>query len=630
MHIQKESVFFWARVLLCAILLCLGAFVFTEEAFPWWVNLIVFLLAYAIIAYDIVFEMFESMVKEHHFFEESTLMVLASVGAFCLRAFGPEYHEYLEGVLVILLFQIGEHLQELAEEKSRSAIVSALDLREELALVENEDGTLGKKKAEELAPGDVVVLKTGEKSLCDAVVCQGGGAMDESSLTGESLPVEKQEGDAIFAGSIVASGSFRARVAKPYEESTSAKLLALIEESAASKSKTTRFITRFSRVYTPIVFVLALLVAIVPPLFVGNWASFVYAALSFLVVSCPCAIVISVPLAYFAGLGLASKKGILVKGAGFLDQAASLRTVAFDKTGTLTEGRFSLVKIAPISMSEPAFMEAFAIAESRSNHPIAKAIAAAAPEIPSTLVERAEETAGFGTKVFANGHVYEAGRAPKDDARRADSEQGVLVYLAIDGIDQGYLVLRDAPKEGSYSAIQGLKAKNIDPLLLSGDRKENVAAFSEALGIERYYGELKPAEKTQKLREEMKEAQGAVAFVGDGINDAPSIVLADIGFAMGGLGSDVAVENADVVLLGDDPRSLLDFLDVAAKTRRRAAWCVGISLFVKFSIMVASLVASFMGTWSIPLSVSVFGDSGIALVCVLIAVNIAYTGKKKA
>ncbi len=630
MHLKKETLVFWARVLLCIVLVCLGLFVFTEEAYPWWTNLLVFLLAYAVVAYDIVFEMFESMIKEHRFFEESTLMVLASIGAFCLRAFGPEYNEYFEGVLVILLFQIGEYLQDLAEEKSRNAIVSALDLREEVALVEREGGTLEKKRADELVPGEIVVLKTGEKSLCDAVVSQGKGAMDESSLTGESLPVEKHEGDVIFAGSIVASGSFRVRVSKPYAESTSAKMLALIEESAASKSKATRFITRFSRVYTPIVFALALLVAVVPPLFLGNWASFVYAALNFLVVSCPCAIVISVPLAYFAGLGLASKKGILVKGAGFLDQAASLKTVAFDKTGTLTEGRFSLVKIAPITLEKEAFMKAFAIAESRSNHPIAKAIVEAGPAVPSTLVERAEEAPGFGTKVFAEGHVYEAGRAPKYEAHRVDSEQGVLVYLSIDGVDQGYLVLRDAPKEGSLPAIQGLKAKNIDPLLLSGDRKENVSAFASALGIERFYGGLTPAEKTEKLKEEKAKGNGSVAFVGDGINDAPSIVLADIGFAMGGLGSDVAVENADVVLLGDDPRSLLDFLDVAAKTRRRAAWCVAISLLVKFSIMVASLVASFMGTWSIPLFVSVLGDSGIALVCVLIAVSLAYSRKKKA
>lgn len=625
---RKSDWLFWGRVALALALALFGQFYLNESRFPWWANLLVMGASYSIIAYDIIAEMAVSIWKEHRFFEESTLMVLASIGAFSLRAFGPENNEYFEGILVILLFQLGEYFQHFAEEKSRKSIASSFDLRHEMVNVKRA-GAWMEIPAEELKIGDLVSLRSGGKCPGDGVLVEGRGSFDESSLTGEALPVEKRVGDHLYSGTIFLSGNAMLRIEKEYKDSTVSKLLALVEEGAASKSKATRFLTRFSRVYTPIVMALSLVVAVLPPLLIGpgdgaTWMRFIYVALNFLVVSCPCAVVISVPLAYFAGLGLASRKGILVKGATYFDAARQLRLVAFDKTGTLTEGKLSLDRVVSPTLSSEVFLSAFAIAECISTHPIAKAARGYAPiGFDVSEVQEAEEVPGVGTRVLFAGKEYRATKQPLQKENAAPIETiGVIAYLSIDGVDCGYAVFSDAVKPHAEIALSLLRERGIHTLLLSGDKQANVQRALEELPLEEGIAELTPEEKRNHLATETQKKEGTVAFLGDGINDAPSLALADIGVAMGDRGSDLALSSADVLLMKGDPLDFVRFLEIAEKTRRRGIGCISIALIVKIGLMILSTIAAFMGTWSVPLFVSVLGDSGVALVCIFYAVSL--------
>ena len=604
----------------------LGQFYLNEANFPWWANLLVMGVAYLIVAYDIIAKTFIGIFKERDFFNECTLMLLASLGAFALRLYGPEHNEFLEGILVILLFQVGELFEDLAADKSREAITSALDLRKEKAKV-IVDGAVVERAPKDLHIGDLVLLGVGMKCPCDGTIAEGKGALDESSLTGEAIPVEKKEGDPVYAGTILREGSLQIRVDKDYEDSTVAKLLELVEHAAEKKSKTTRFITYFARYYTPIVFLLAALVAVIPPLCLGmndgaTWSRFIYAALSFLVVSCPCAIVISVPLAYFAGLGLASRHGVLVKGAEYFDKVNALKVVAFDKTGTLTKGQFAVAEIHPVGLTEEGLLEYACAAETASTHPLAEAVKKAYPKpIDLNDVRDPEEIPGLGVKVRYSGHEVAAGKFAlmrEGSAIEAPADLvGSVIYVSVDGEYRGYLVLRDEIKESVRPLSTALREKGIKTLLLSGDKQSVVDYVGKTLEIDQYLGDLLPEGKLKCLENEIKNAQGAVAFVGDGINDAPSLTLADIGIAMGGLGSDAAVSSADVVIMDDDPRRILSLLSVAKKTKRRAIFNIACSLTVKGLIMALALLATFMGTWELPLFVAVLGDSGLAMLMIL-------------
>lgn len=622
------------RVVLSLTLALLGHFLWNESRVPWWVNLLIMVSAFLIISYDILWEMIEGMVKDHAFFTEETLMVLASAGAFSLRAFGPEHNEYLEAVLVMLLFQVGEFFQHVAEEKSKKSLISAFDIRQELANVSRE-GHIVCLRSEELQKGDRVLLKAGEKCLCDGVVISGSGTMNESSLTGESEPIEKRIGSPVFGGTILQSGGMEIEVKNEYKDSTIAKLFELIDHGNEQKAKTARFIDRFARVYTPVVTLIALLVAAVPPLIVNPsnatvWAQYVYAALSFLVVSCPCAVVLSVPLAYFSGLGLASKNGILVKGATHFDTVSRLRAVAFDKTGTLTQGQFSISKIVSFSGDDGALIQGLSIAESCSNHPIAKAILESnSGTIDANEIQEHEEVPGQGTRVVFAGRVYEAVKNPKLAKNKAsDDVFGTIVYLIVDGVDQGYCVLEDSVKPTSYSAIARLHEQGLSAVLLSGDKENVVKRVANELRIDSYFASLTPAEKSQILTKE-RNRLGPIAFVGDGINDAPTLTLADVGIAMGGLGSDLAVNQADVVLLDDDPMGVDRFIRIARKTERRAISCIALALGAKAIIMALSFIGASTGAFEMPLWVSVFGDSGVALLAVLLALSLFFAKMKK-
>ena len=631
---KKTIIILVVRIALSLTLALLGQFLFTEARFNLWVNLGVMALAYVIIAYDVLWEGILSIVKEHQPFDEHLLMTVASLGAFALRFFGAEHNEFFEAVLVMLLYQVGEVFEDLAADKSREAITSALDLREEDAKVISGDVTI-LKKPEELRIGDKVVLGAGEKVLCDAIVISGSGSTDESSLTGEFLPVEKKEGDHVISGTILKEGSLVISVEKEYKDSTIAKLLDLVEHSASKKSRATRFITRFARIYTPIVAGLALLVAVIPPLFLGIndpsvWSGWIFTALEFLIVSCPCAIVISVPLAYFAGLGLASKKGVVVKGAEYFDKINELKLVCFDKTGTLTEGKFAVTEVRPVGLEEETFLEYLSAAEARSTHPIGKAILAYGGfESKANDVSDYEEASGYGVSTTYKGHTLLAGKKELLEKNKvpvdANSASGSITYLAVDGVYAGYIVLNDSLRSTSKKMVDGLKKNNVRTMLLSGDKKENVETVSATLGLDECHGELLPEEKQKLLQEAIDKKEGKVAFVGDGINDAPSIVLADIGIAMGGLGSDVAVRNADVVLMHDDPSRILTLIKVADKTKKRAIFNIVFSLVVKIGIMVASIIGTSTGLFAVPLWVTVLGDSGVAMLAVLSSLLLSYS-----
>ncbi len=614
---KKEIIFLLSRALLSIVLLLLGVLYLNEENFPFYVNLIVMLASYFVIAYDVIIKAFKEIVFEHNPFNECTLMVVASIGAFALRAFGPEYNEYVEGVLVILLYQIGEFFEDLAEDKSKEAITKAIDLRQEKAKVRQE-GKIIEKEAVDIVPGDLVLIGAGDKVLCDGLVKLGEGEVDESSLTGEFVPVAKKEGDPVSSGTLLSKGSLEVEATKAYADSTVAKLLGLVENSAEKKSKVTRFISKFAKYYTPIVMGVALLVMVIPPLFIGindgaTWVAWIRTALSFLVVSCPCAVVISVPLAYFSGLGLASKSGILVKGAAYFDQLNELKTMAFDKTGTLTEGKFEVLEVHPEGISEAEFFEYAAAAEATSNHPVASCLKSLSA-IDQSLVNGMEDLAGQGVKANYKGHALFCG---KTESARKISAQGTVVGLTIDGKDAGYCILGDRVKPNSPSTIKGLNSRGIETVLLSGDKQANAVAIGEQLGFQQIHGELKPEEKVASLDSLIKASTGRVGYVGDGINDAASIALSDVGIAMGGLGSDAAVANADCVILNDDPKKILTLLKVAKKTKNRAGFNIAVSLVVKIAVMIVSIIASATALFTLPLWVAVLADSGLALLMIL-------------
>ena len=618
----KDRIILLVRVAVSLTLTLLGLFVFNEANFGLWVNLAIMAVATIIISYDVFLEAVENIFSEKNPFDEHVLMVVAVIGAFCLRLFGPEHNEFFEAVMVMILYQVGEFFQDFAADKSKDAITKAIDLRDQKANVLLADGSIVNKTPEELSVGDVCLFKVGEKALCDGEVIEGEGEMDESSLTGEFLPVGKKEGSLIYSGTLLQSGSLKVRVNKEYKDSAVAKLLDLVENSAEKKAKTDRFITRFSRIYTPIVMALALLVAIIPPLFLGindgaTWSRWIYAGLCFLVISCPCAIVISVPLAFFSGLGLASRNGIVIKGGEYFDALNSLGYVCFDKTGTLTKGSLHVEKIAPIEgISEEEFMDYLLAAESRSNHPLAKAIVGDRNLSKySKAVEDYEEIAGFGIRCTYKGHKIAAGKLDLLSdyvAEEGHNIKGSVTELAVDDKYLGYVELQDTIRETSKDMVTGLRESGVKTVLLSGDRVETVRDVAEKLGIDEYRGGLRPEEKRDALQDKIDAKHGTVAFVGDGINDAPSIVLSDVGIAMGAFGSDMVIQNADVVLMDDDPLKVVTARRIAKATERRAWFNIIVALVSKVMAMVLSIV------WAgFPLWLAVLLDSGMAVILTL-------------
>ena len=627
---KKEILINSIRLSVALILAIVGLFYLNEANFGVWVNFVVMGIAWLIVGYDIVYKAFHSLIKEKNPFDENMLMLIASIGAFCLRLFGKDENEifgneFFEAFMVAFLFQLGDIFEDLATDKSHEAISNAIGLRAKKASL-LKDGNILTVDPEDLSIGDEILVKVGEIIPADGVILSGSGDVDMSSLTGEFNPVAKKEGDLVNSGTILKSGSLKVRVNKSYEDSTVSKIIALVEESSGAKSKADKFITKFARIYTPIVVAIALLIAVIPPLCIGmnnleTWKEWIRIGVSILVISCPCAVVVSVPLAYFAGIGLASKYGIIVKGGSYFDELNRLGVLVTDKTGTLTRGKFIVEEYHPEGISLDKFQEYIIAAESRSNHPIAKAIVGETNLAPySEKISEYTEKAGYGEMLTYDGHTLLAGnekllRENHISFAKAN-EIGTIVYLAIDGKYAGYLLLNDEIKESSFKTIQDLHKMGVKSVMLTGDKKESALKVANELQIDEVHSELLPEDKTNLLKEKLT-GEKAVAYVGDGINDAPSIALADIGVAMGGAGSDLAVENANIVIMNDDVSKIVTVKKIAKATRNRAIFNVVASLLIKLAIAACSILIP-----SFPLMIAVFADTGVTLLMVASSVSL--------
>ena len=564
-----------------ALLLFAGGFKFS----------ILFFLAYIIAGWDVIFKAAKNITKGH-VFDENFLMSAATIGALCIK-------EYPEAVMVMILYQIGEYFQHKAVEKSRHSISELMDIRPDYANLCGE-----KVSPREVKVGDIITVNTGEKIPLDGIVTEGHASLDTSALTGESVPRTVSTGDSVISGCINLNGVLKIKVTKEFGESTVTKILELVEHASSKKARTEKFITKFAAYYTPAVVILALMIAFIPPLFItGNW---IERALTFLVISCPCALVISIPLSFFAGIGSASKNGILIKGSNYLELLAKPDTVVFDKTGTLTKGVF---KVREIHSDEPDFLKYAAYAESASSHPIAAAIREAyGQEIPEQ--NNIEEIAGLGIKAIIDGKEILAGSAKLVKTEPINTD-GSVVYVSINGNYCGYIVIADEVKNDSKETIEKLKTLGIKTVMLTGDSKNTADKVQKKLGVDNAFAELLPEDKVNKLEKIIKTAGGSVIFVGDGINDAPVLTRADVGIAMGGLGSDAAIEAADAVIMDDSPSKLITSIKIARKTMRIVKQNIVFALGVKALFLILGGIG-IMTMWG-----AVFADVGVALLAVL-------------
>lgn len=601
------------RIIIAAVIFAAGLFVPEGGRFSviWFVRLGVFLAAYFTVGWDILWRAVRN-IAHGQVFDENFLMTIASVGAMVIG-------EYSEGVAVMIFYQVGELFQSVAVGKSRKNIADMIDINPEYANVER-GGEILEVEPDEVETGEIIVIKPGEKIPLDGEVIFGASGLNTAALTGESALREVTVGDEVISGCLNTNGLLKIRVSRPYSDSTVAKILELVENSSESKAKTENFITRFARVYTPIVVIGAVLLAVIPSIITGNWSEWVYRALTFLVVSCPCALVISVPLSYFGGIGGASRRGIMIKGANYLEALYNTKTFVFDKTGTLTKGSFTVSRIVPEGISEEELLKYCAAAESFSNHPIACSIVNAAGEnIPKA--ENAEELAGYGVTAEVNGRKISAGNVrlmDKIGAKHTDTDStGTVVHTAIDGKYAGYIVISDEIKEGAADTLASLKKSGVKTVMLTGDRKATAQAVAGTVGIDECFYELLPDGKVAKVEElyAAKPAKSTLVYVGDGMNDAPSLARADVGIAMGGLGSDAAIEAADIVLMNDNISNISATVKIARKTHRIVMENIIFALGVKIAVL-ALTAFGFGNMWA-----AVFADVGVSVIAIINAMR---------
>ena len=611
---QKRMLF---RVLASAVLFAVALLLPTEG----WLRLFTFLIPYAVIAWDVLWRAVRN-IAHGQVFDENFLMSLATVGALATG-------EYPEAVFVMLFYQVGELFQSYAVDQSRKSITSLMDIRPDYANIEV-DGQLRQVDPEDVAVGDTIVIKAGERIPLDGVVLEGTSNVDTAALTGESLPREAQPGDDVISGCVNLSGLLRVRVTKAFEESTVAKILDLVENSSSKKAKAENFITKFARYYSPAVVLAAVALALLPPLFTSiQWVDSIQRALNFLVVSCPCALVISVPLSFFGGIGGASKNGILVKGGNYLEVLAKTELVVFDKTGTLTRGVFNVTAIHPDHCGEAQLLELAALAERYSDHPISRSLKEAyGKELDASRVSNVEELSGRGVRATVDGRQICAG----NDKLMEDigvswhpcHRVGTTVHVASDGVYLGHIVISDEVKPDAKEAITALKACGVRrTVMLTGDAKAVGESVAQELGLDEVHTQLLPADKVTRVEALLGEVspKGALAFVGDGINDAPVLSRADIGIAMGGLGSDAAIEAADIVLMDDKPSKLADAIRIARRTLAIVRQNIVFALAVKFLVLALS-AAGAANMWE-----AVFADVGVSVIAILNAMRALKTVK---
>ncbi|WP_294479011.1 heavy metal translocating P-type ATPase [uncultured Ruminococcus sp.] len=601
------------RIIVAGVLLVTAALLPLEEKSL--LRLAAFLVPYFVIGYDVLWKAVRGIIHGQ-VFDENFLMCVATVGALFVG-------EYPEASAVMLFYQTGELFQSVAVGRSRKSISDLMDICPEYANVER-DGQLEEVDPEEVELDSIIVVKPGEKIPLDGVIIEGSSSVDTAALTGESLPRSVKAGDEVISGCINQSGLLKVKVTKEYEDSTVTKILELVENSATKKAKSENFITRFARYYTPSVVIAAAVLAVLPPLILGSgWADWIHRALIFLVISCPCALVISVPLSFFGGIGGASKRGILVKGGNYLEALANAETVVFDKTGTLTKGSFEVTKIHTDSMGEDELLDLAAHAESYSDHPIAKSVCAKfGKEVDHGRITSDEEISGHGIRAVIDGREVFAGNKKLMEQQSVSVPEcgcrGTMVHVAADGGYAGHIVISDVVKETSAEAIKSLKENGVkQTVMLTGDAKSTAEEVANTLGLDKVYAELLPADKVEKVEELLKEKQegSSLVFVGDGINDAPVLTRADVGIAMGSLGSDAAIEAADIVLMDDDPAKISLAMKIARKTVRIVRENIVFALGVKALVLILGALG-IANMW-----LAVFADVGVSVIAILNAMR---------
>jgi cadmium-exporting ATPase len=590
-----------------------------------WQLLLVYLVPYLVVGYDVLTEAAEDIAHGEGM-DVDFLMAIATLGALCIGFMPGAEPQFTEAVFVMLFFQVGELFESFAEGRSRKSISQLMDIRPDIAHVKRGE-ELVDVNPEEVKVGDIVVIRPGEKVPMDGIVIDGASSLNTVALTGESVPRTIRPADDIMSGCINLNGVVTAKVTKAFGESTAAKVLNLVENATKNKSKNEKFITKFAKIYTPIVVVLALLVAVIPPLLVNGqlWSVWIYRALTFLVVSCPCALVISVPLTFFGGIGGASRKGVLIKGSNYMETLAKVRTIAFDKTGTMTHGVFDVTAIHPENIAPNELLHLVAHVERYSTHPIALSIRKAFPDKNDGCdVKDVVETAGQGVTARINGKSVSVGNTNLMESVGAKwqpcEKVGTILHIAIDGEYAGHIVVSDKIKEDAADAVNALKAEGVKRLvMLTGDKEEVAADVAKTVGLAEYHAELLPGDKVSQVETILKEnAEGTMAFVGDGINDAPVLARADVGIAMGGLGSDAAIEAADVVLMDDKPSKIA----VAIRQARRTLCIARENTWFAVGIKMSVLILAFFGLAT--MWMAVFADVGVT---VLVVLNAARTLK---
>ena len=602
------------------VLLLVAVFIEHQFDLPTWQLLLVYLVPYLLIGYDTLKEAAEGLAHGEAF-NEHFLMSVATIGALCIGFLPGAETEFPEAVFVMLFFQVGELFEGYAEGQSRKSIAHLMDIRPDTANLEINGAEVKSVSPDEVRVGDVIIVRPGERVPLDGVIIEGSSSLNTMALTGESVPCEVADGDEVISGCINLSGVLRVRTTKSFGESTVSKIINLVENATEHKAKSETFITRFARVYTPVVVFAAVVLAIVPPLLGGDFATWLYRALMFLVVSCPCALVISVPLTFFGGIGGASRNGILIKGANYMDVLAKVGTVVFDKTGTLTHGQFAVEAVHPEQCDEHQLLHLAAHVEHFSTHPIGAALRNAFPDeaTDGCTITDVEEIAGHGIRARVGEKVVCVGNTKMMDAVGAQWHDchhvGTIIHVAIDNTYAGHIVINDRIKEDSAEAVSRLKALGVKQVvMLTGDRREVAAHVAEQLQLTDYHAELLPADKVAEV-EKLLSDDGRLAFVGDGINDAPVLARADVGIAMGGLGSDAAIEAADVVLMDDQPSKVAAAISISRRTLGIARQNVVFAIGVKVAVLLLALFG-LATMW-----LAVFADVGVTVLAVLNAMR---------
>ncbi len=615
-------------LLIIATVILLIAAIAIEHTFslPTWQLLIIYLVPYLLIGFGTIKEAVEGL-TEGDVFNEDFLMTIATIGALAIGFLPNSDTAFTEAVFVMLFFQVGELFETYAEGQSRKSISSLMQIRPDIAYVER-NGKMESADPSEVRVGETIIVKPGEKIPIDGEITEGTSALNTIALTGESMPRDVKEGDAVISGCINISGLLKIRTTKSFGESSVSKIISLVENAGENKSKSEAFITKFARIYTPIVVFAAIVVALLPPLFSGNFAAafptWLYRALMFLIVSCPCALVISVPLTFFGGIGGASRQGILIKGSNYIETLAKVRTIVFDKTGTLTKGQFAVEAVHPDKYDSQQLLHLAAHVEHYSTHPIAAALRDAFPEeaTDGCSVTDVEEIAGHGMKAIIEGHVVYVGNTRLMDKIKVKwhgcHHIGTIVHVAIDGEYAGHIVISDQIKSNSSLVLSLLKAQGVTKtVMLTGDREEVARHVAEEIRIDEYHADLLPTDKVRYVDQYLKEkATGTkLAFVGDGINDAPALALADLGIAMGGLGSDAAIDAADVVLMNDNTANISTAISIANRTIRIARQNIWFAISVKLLVLILATFG-LCEMW-----LAVFADVGVTVLAVLNAMR---------